>query len=232
MLFCTVACATSPYKQNTRIEPGLDGRNGPFVGHKAYAATTVVYIQEIGQQGVISGGSMSARSTYFLLLFLLLPGMPANSAGLDDADERLFKVQLAMAEKGNTRAQYYLGEMHEQGLGTRQDVDEAFKWYAKAAEQGDSLAKRKLALRQEIISEIKKEQEAEKLKSSGTTIIPAKPADTARKTGGERPVAVAQTDQARRGEDRNRVAEREKRRAAVRAMILERMRNPVGELFE
>jgi len=45
---------------------------------------------------------MPARSTcLFLFAFVLLPAMPANSAGLDDADERLFKVQLAMAEKGD-----------------------------------------------------------------------------------------------------------------------------------
>lgn len=176
---------------------------------------------------------MSARSAYFFLfLFLLIPGMPAHGAGLDDADARLFKAQLAIAEQGNTRAQYYLGEMHEQGLGTRQDVDEAFKWYAKAAEQGDPLAKRKIAHRQEIIGEIKKEHEADKLKSSKTTEIPAKPADTAKNTGRSAPVAVAQSDQARREEDRIKAAEREKRRAAVRAMILDRMRNPVGELFE
>ncbi len=173
---------------------------------------------------------MSARSTcFFLFLFLLMPFMPTNSAGLDDADARLFKVQLAIAEKGNTRAQYYLGEMHEQGLGTRRDVDEAFKWYAKAAEQGDPLAKRKLAHRQEIISEITKEQEAEKLKFSGTAAMPAKPADTSSRST---PVTVAQTDQARKEEDRIKMAEKEKRRAAVRAMILDRMRNPVGELFE
>src|SRR3989344_3743256 len=98
---------------------------------------------------------MSAKYTYFFLFLLLVPGMPAYSAGLDDADERLFKVQMTMAEKGNTRAQYYLGEMHEQGLGTKQNVDEAFKWYAKAAEQGDPLAQRKIAHREEIISEIK-----------------------------------------------------------------------------
>ena len=176
---------------------------------------------------------MSVRSTcFFLFLFLLMPGIPANSAGLDDADERLFKVQLAMAEKGSTRAQYYLGEMHEQGLGTRQDVNEAFKWYAKAAEQGDSLAKRKLALRREIISEIMKEQEAEKQKSSRTTVFPGKSVDTSRNNGLSAPVAVAQTDHALQTEDRIKAAEKAKRRAAVRAMILERMRNPVGELFE
>lgn len=176
---------------------------------------------------------MSARSTCFILfLFLLMPGMSAYSAGVEDADERLFKVQMAMAEKGDMRAQYYLGEMHEQGLGTTQDVDEAFKWYAKAAEKGDPLAKRKMALRQEIISEIKKEQKAEKLKSSLTTVNPARPADKSRKTGLSTPAAVAQSDQARQEEDRVKEEEKEKRRAEVRAILLDRMRHPVGELFE
>lgn len=178
---------------------------------------------------------MSAKSTYFFLfLFLFLPGMPANSAGLEDADERLFKVQLAMAEKGSTRAQYYLGEMHENGLGTRQNVDEAFKWYAKAAEQGDPMAKRKLALRREIVTEIKKEQEAEKLKSLRPE--PQKSVNqvktTKKTTSATAPVAVAQADQAQLETERIKAAEKAKRRAAVRAMILERMRNPVGELFE
>jgi TPR repeat protein len=165
---------------------------------------------------------------------VLLPAMPANSAGLDDADERLFKVQLAMAEKGESRAQYYLGEMHEQGLGTRQDVDEAFKWYAKAAEQGDSLALRKLAHRKEIITEIKQEQEAEKLGSSAPPAVPENSGKASKSAAPSKPVTVARTDQARQQEqDRiKKAAEREKRRAMVRAMVLERMRNPVGGLFE
>lgn len=176
---------------------------------------------------------MSSRSNYlFLSLFLLTPIMSANSAGLDDADERLFKAQLAMAEKGGTRAQYYLGEMHEQGLGTKQDVDEAFEWYAKAANQGDSMAKRKIALRQEIISEIRKEQEAEKLKSSRTAVIPAKSGAKSRDSVSAAPVTIAQADQAQQAQDSIKAAEREKRRAAVRAIILNRIRNPVGELFE
>jgi TPR repeat protein len=166
---------------------------------------------------------MSARSTcFFLILFLSMSGIPAFSTGLEDADERLFKVQLAMAENGSSRAQYYLGEMHENGLGTKQNVDEAFKWYAKAAEQGDSLAKRKIALRREIISEIQKEQEAEKMKSPRTTVFSGKPDK----------VPVAQTDHTRQTEDSIKAAEKAKRRAAVRAMILDRMRHPVGELFE
>jgi TPR repeat protein len=167
---------------------------------------------------------------------MLQPLMPAHGAGLDDADERLFKVQLAMAEKGESRAQYYLGEMHEQGLGTRQDVDEAFKWYAKAAEQGDSLALRKLAHRKEIINEIKQEQEleAELLKSPAPATKPGNSGDIAKNAASPaKPAVVARSDQARLEQEKiKKAAEREKRRAMVRAMVLERMRNPVGGLFE
>jgi TPR repeat protein len=164
---------------------------------------------------------------------MLLPLMPAHSAGLDDADERLFKVQLAMAEKGDTRAQYFLGEMHEQGLGTKQDVDEAFKWYAKAAEHGDTLALRKLAYRKEIITEIKQEQEVEKLGSSVTTTEPGNSGKAEKSAAPPKPAAVARANQARLEQERiKKAAEREKRRAMVRAMVLERMRNPVGGMFE
>jgi TPR repeat protein len=119
---------------------------------------------------------MLSRFLVFLLSsFLLISFVPTNTAGAEDTDVQLFKVQLAVAKKGNPRAQYYLGEMHEQGLGTKQDVDEAFKWYNKAAEKGDPLAQRKLALREEIVTEIKKEQEAERVKAitapAKTTII-------------------------------------------------------------
>lgn len=178
---------------------------------------------------------MSAKSRgLFLFVLLMLPLTPAAGAGLEDADERLFKVQLAMAEKGDSRAQYFLGEMHEQGLGTRQDVDEAFKWYAKAAEQGDPWAKRKLANRKEIMDEIKQQQEAE---NPGNAVSPAAPENTVKSGGGAapaKPATVARADQARLEQEKIKkaAAEREKRRAMVRAMVLERMRNPVGGLFE
>lgn len=182
---------------------------------------------------------MPTRFTcFFLFLFLVIPEMSAIGAGLDDVDERLYRAQLSLAEKGSSRAQYYLGEMHEQGLGTRQDADEAFKWYVKAADQGDPLAKRKLALRQEIIAEIKKEQEAEKLKSlkpneAVAVTVPATPDRAPKAPKHSAPVVtVAQVDQAQQEQDRIKAAEREKRRAAVRAMILDRLRNPVGEAFE
>jgi len=41
-------------------------------------------------------------------------------------------------------AQYVLGEYYEQGKGTEKDMDEAKKWYSKAAEQGYEPAKEAL----------------------------------------------------------------------------------------
>lgn len=60
--------------------------------------------------------------------------------------------------KGDTRAQYYLGEMYERGLGTSQNIDEALKWYAKAAQKGDSWAKSKLALRAKFDEDLRQKQ--------------------------------------------------------------------------
>jgi TPR repeat protein len=158
-----------------------------------------------------------------------------KAVGLDDADERLFRVQLAMAEKGDVRAQYYLGEMHEQGLGTRQDLGEAFKWYEKAAQKGDAWAKRKLVHRAEIEASAKKDQAVENLKTAPAPApakqkTPENTANTRRTTTISNVMAKASdtTD----AEEKIRAAEKEKRRAAVRAMILERIRHPVGELFE
>jgi TPR repeat protein len=154
-----------------------------------------------------------------------------KAAGLDDADERLFRVQLAMAEKGDVRAQYYLGEMHEQGLGTRQNLGEAFKWYEKAAEKGDAWAKRKLVHRAEIESSAKKDQAVENLKTAPAPEKQQYPGNTAnndRATTTSDVMAKAATDEA----GKIKAVEREKRRAAVRTMILERIRHPAGELFE
>jgi TPR repeat protein len=156
-----------------------------------------------------------------------------KAAGLDDADERLFRVQLAMAEKGDVRAQYYLGEMHEQGLGTRQNLGEAFKWYEKAAEKGDAWAKRKLVHRAEIEASAKKDQTVENLKTAPAPGNQKMPGNTASNDRATTTLDVmAKASDTTDAEEKIRAAEKEKRRAAVRAMILERIRHPVGELFE
>lgn len=184
---------------------------------------------------------------YWVFLFFILFNLPISAGNLEDADARLFQVQLTLAQKGDARAQYYLGEMHEQGLGTKQNADEAFKWYAKAAERGDPMAKRKLNMRPEIESEIKKDQAAEAIiKAASIAPIEKHPVEkqpkaavAAKKTSkatGSAPVAtVAQADdeEAKRQQQiLDAAVAREKRRAKVRAMLLERMRHPVGAPFE
>ncbi len=46
------------------------------------------------------------------------------------------KVWLPQAKAGDAKAQTYVGEMFEQGLGTSPDYKTALTWYMKAAEQG------------------------------------------------------------------------------------------------
>jgi TPR repeat protein len=175
---------------------------------------------------------MARLTGCLLFLFLLLPSVPAAAGGIDDADERLYQAQLALAQKGDPRAEYFLGEMHEHGLGTKQDAEEAFKWYAKAAESGDVLAKRKLSMRKEIETEIKTEKELE-------TAPPPPPAVTEKKRNTQPSAATvtakAKDTQAAEAEAKRQQAlqaARDKRRAAVRAMILDRIRHPIGDPFE
>lgn len=181
---------------------------------------------------------MPVRFTCHLILLLsLLLATSVKAAGIDDADERLFQVQQSLASKGDARAQYYLGEMYEQGLGTTQNFDEAFKWYAKAADQGDALAKRKLAHRAEIEADAKAEQAADAVKAATAPEKPENSVDSVQsvKHIQARPV-TARRDKNPIDEEKikaaQKAAEKEKRRAAVRAMILERAQHPIAEPFE
>ena len=62
----------------------------------------------------------------------------------EPANATLSNVRIA-AQKGNTDAQYRLGEMYAEGLGVRQDDAEALRWYRMAAHQGLALAQHNLA---------------------------------------------------------------------------------------
>ncbi len=44
------------------------------------------------------------------------------------------------AERGHAEAQYEVGQMHAQGMGTRQDFEQALHWYLQAAAQGHAKA--------------------------------------------------------------------------------------------
>ncbi len=55
---------------------------------------------------------------------------------------RLFRLA---AEKGHTKAQFYLGDIYKEGRGVVQDFAEAAKWYKLAAAQGHADAQVSLA---------------------------------------------------------------------------------------
>ena len=72
---------------------------------------------------------------------LLIFSMPAiaNEAGT-------FNAMVALADKGNAEAQYHVGMMHNNGIGTPRDPRQAFKWFRKSAASSDPLGAYKLGL--------------------------------------------------------------------------------------
>jgi uncharacterized protein len=70
-----------------------------------------------------------------LLIFLV----PARA---DDAE--LFKAMLALANKGDAEAEYHVGMMHNNGIGTPQDPKQAFGWFQKSTAANDPLGAYKL----------------------------------------------------------------------------------------
>ncbi len=57
-----------------------------------------------------------------------------------------FAEFMALAERGQAKAQFNLGFMYEKGLGAPADDGEAMKWYRKAAEQGHAGAQNNLGV--------------------------------------------------------------------------------------
>ena len=88
------------------------------------------------------------------------------------------------AQKGYSRAQYYLGEMYEKGQGVDQDYAEAIKWYDKAADSGYGMAEDRVAVLQDKIEKSnhkKLAQEAERKRRADAAAAAAAAEEAARK---------------------------------------------------
>ncbi len=105
--------------------------------------------------GVCVAVTVSSLSVAVSVLLLMVSvGTPAFSAdfhkGMDAAKRGDFATALRewkpLAEKGDDRAQNYLGVMYEKGDGVPQDYKTAFKWYKLAAEQGFATAQTNLGV--------------------------------------------------------------------------------------
>ena len=70
------------------------------------------------------------------LLFFSMPAK-ANDAGT-------FNAMVALAHKGDAEAQYHVGMMYNNGIGTQRDSRQAFEWFQKSAASNDPLGAYKL----------------------------------------------------------------------------------------
>lgn len=55
-------------------------------------------------------------------------------------DEQLYNYLSSAAQAGIADAQYFLGRLHQFGIGTKEDARLAYQWYARAAMQGEPSA--------------------------------------------------------------------------------------------
>ena len=83
-------------------------------------------------------------------LLAFLSGCSDYQDGYDAYKRRDYVTALKkfrpLAEKGNSKAQFYLGVMYAHGKGVAQDDVEAVKWYRKAAEEGIASAQFNLSV--------------------------------------------------------------------------------------
>ncbi|MCB1740098.1 MAG: sel1 repeat family protein [Gammaproteobacteria bacterium] len=68
----------------------------------------------------------------------------AHQALLDGNDRTAFALFSGLADAGNARAQYWLGDMYERGYGVKKDMKKAIDWLKKAAVQGLATAQARL----------------------------------------------------------------------------------------
>lgn len=70
---------------------------------------------------------------------LLFFSVPAHASDTDS-----FNAMKVLANKGHAEAQYHVGMMFNNGIGTQQDRAQAFEWFQKAAAANDPLGAYKL----------------------------------------------------------------------------------------
>ena len=80
-----------------------------------------------------------AKSIALAFSCLLILSMPACA---NEADT--FKAMVALADKGDAEAQYHVGMMYNNGIGTQRDTKQAFAWFQKATASNDPLGAYKL----------------------------------------------------------------------------------------
>jgi hypothetical protein len=89
---------------------------------------------------------MSCSKYLFTLFAVMMTALPAQA---DDVQQRIFEDNLKRAEAGDANSQFIVAHRYEIGVGTEKNIEKAFEWYNKAAQQGHPLAKLKTEARNE-----------------------------------------------------------------------------------
>ncbi|MDE2379280.1 tetratricopeptide repeat protein [Bradyrhizobium sp.] len=77
-----------------------------------------------------------------LFIVAIIALSSAGTSRADDAgDARMTEDYLRQAQRGDTRAQFYLGVLYAQGVGVSRSDAEAFRWLSSAAERGHAQAR-------------------------------------------------------------------------------------------
>jgi TPR repeat protein len=84
-------------------------------------------------------GLRASRIRVAVLMCLLFFSMPAHA---NDTDT--FNAMVALANKGDAEAQYHVGMMYNNGIGTQRDPKLAFEWFQKSTASNDPLGAYKL----------------------------------------------------------------------------------------
>lgn len=77
----------------------------------------------------------------FIVAIIALSGASTACAADEIADVKMTEDYLRLAQRGDTKAQFYLGALYAQGVGVSRSDGEAFRWFLSAAEHGHSQAR-------------------------------------------------------------------------------------------
>ena len=87
------------------------------------------------------------KNLFTIIMLLFISGVTAQAfAAGDYVWEEKFKKALPLAEQGDAKSQYAVGEMYEKGKGAVKNAEKAFEWYSKAANQNNDKAAYKVGL--------------------------------------------------------------------------------------
>jgi TonB family protein len=92
------------------------------------------------RQALLAAADGNPEGLYRLSLIMM------RNAATDERQQEALAVLRRAADAGQPNAQFRLGRRYEKGDGVEANLDEAMRWYGKAAARGDVLAVQRLKL--------------------------------------------------------------------------------------